>query len=524
MENGQEFYWQNFYLGSIHTDISPIYVFPRSFINALSSAPVINATALVSLTLVSIALAISAFVVHATMGRLWAWGFLLLAWTDKWVMAASVASSLIAQPMTLTAAGLAFCVWALFRSGQSLRPRESWTAGCVVALGIIISFYSYSGVRFNWLCSVGLVGVILLARRALPLSLQGAAHAGRIIAPSIILLATLWLVLFRADSKAFSNQVFTSRDGWIFIESPVLQPAPVRPFNDVDVPMWWGSGIDTRINHVVYWKRTPRELFDRVVQYARQWSEVSNVEAYLVVLGVFALLVGLMSPIRERRLTLGLLGIFAIHSYLPIMIAQAPEAYRRGTFNAIALLLIITSLFASVPRAKFSRLISFIALAVFAVAKAPLELNPLLRTYMSIPLATNVCLACVGPGQLPLKRLVSSPTFQELRTQELFFLVNQSDMLLSQAGCMRIAMKSREMKELLPRGAEFEGTPGDLSASMKSLTSGQVLIVTCNSEFKTNEQIVRACQGLPPEGAAFLGEMPAEQLERYVWWVALKKL
>lgn len=523
MEDGENFSWANFYLGSIHADISPIYVLARGFINMFSADPVINATALVSLTLVAIGLGFSALIIHRMAGALWAWGFLFLSWTDRWVIVSSVASSLIPQPIMVGGLGLAFCGWALYRRPEKLRASEAWLVGCIVAAGTLLSLYSYSGVRFNWICSSALMGLILVARKILPASKAGVALLFQMAVPPMLLVLALWLVVFGGDTRSFADQVFTSRSAWVFIESPEVTPAPVKPFNDVDVPIWWGSGIDERNNHVVYWKRTPWELFDRVVRYFWQWSATVNIEPYLVVTGFVALLLGLLSPWRERVVASALVGAFAVHSYLPILIAQAPEAFRRGTFSAVSLLLLITLLFSSAPRTKICQICSLVALTLFAFVKAPLELNAVLRTHMSTSLATGVCLACTQTGDLPLKLLVSSPLFSEIRDRQLLFLLNFG-LPPFQQGCMYRALRTREFKQFAPNAQAFSGASEDLDQTVKSLQSKQILVLTCHQGYTGNKQIISACGGTAPEGSGVLGEVPSRTPGRGAWWIALEKL
>jgi hypothetical protein len=524
MEDSDFFSWQNFYLGSIHTDLSPIYIYARRFINLFSAAPFINATALVSLILVAAALAFAALVIHRMMGPLWAVGFLLLAWTDRWVMVAAVASSLIPQPMLIAAAGLGLCCWALYRPLSILRPKESWLVGLAAAAGILVSLYSYSGARFNWLCSLGITGLILLVRRAIPLSVSGASLVARIATPSVVLIAVLWVALFRFDTAGFSQQIFTNRATWIFVESPTIKPGPIKPFNDVDVPIWWGSGVDERINHVVYWKRTPRELYERFVRYFWQWAATYNIAPYLSGFATAALLLGLGSVYAIRRHSVALLGIFAIHGYLPIFIAQAPEAYRRGTFNALAVVLLMVSIFASAPRTVFTRIASFLALVAFCLIKAPLELNAVMRTHMDDSLATNVCLSCVRRGELPIKILANSPLLLGVRDREVRFLINDQDIVPVQNTCMKRALNSIEMKELIPHGSMIKGVPGDFKATINSLAPKEILVLMCHSSFKPSPDVISACNGATPQGTTRLGDIPESYPDRWSWWVLLEKL
>jgi hypothetical protein len=518
VELGKDFKWNSFYFGSIHADISPIYVVARDIINWFFPAHRISATGLISLWLVSIALATMALVARKLMGPLWAWVFLILCWTDKWIFAGAVASSLIPQPMVVVAVGLLLCTWAALKPATPVTMRQSIWLGLMFAAGTVFCLYSYSGVRFNWITSLAIFGLILLWRRMLPISAQGIKFVVVMALPTIVSVFLLWLLVFKMDSVTFKRHLFTSPHKDSIISSISDTPYDIVPVNEVDMPIWWGTGSDRTRGMNVYWRRTPKELAIKVAQYFKDLSGTVNVASYLVCLGVFALIVGLISPQMYRRRALVLLGVFAILSYLPVLLAQAPDAYRRGVGAELLLMLLLTSIFAYTSRTGLRTFISAAVAICFAIVKAPLELNSLLDDSLVSP----VCVACSGDGAVPIKRLVNAPLFKSIQSRNLFFLINDFDVVLHQGGCLRKALNSLEMKRTAPAASIYEGTPRDLAQSIRSLQPGSILILTCHFMTAGNQMVKDACAGKPPEGK-FLGSMPESIGNLPAWWVAIER-
>ena len=514
--------WANFYYGSLHNDFNPLYVVTRRTVNyffeLFMGAPSINASGYFSVFLTSIALAVAAITVHRLFGQMWAWAFLSLSWTDKWIFACSVNSGLVAQPLIVGAAGFWLCVTYLFKEKALLTKKELTTLGLLCAAGTLYCLYTYTAARFVWFGSYTFLFFIIFARGLLRFDSYALKGLIRVAAPSMASMFVLWLCLFHGDSESFFNQILTSPSKDKIIEAPEVLPPHYKLVEEVDWPIWYATVQDSQTGRTLFYKRSLGELATKVTWFFKQLTIVTNVASFLVGLGVFAMIMGLFSSNAQQRKLFGLLGAFTAISYASVLFCQAPDAYRRGICTELILMVILTSLFAYMSRSGKREAAALGTVFAFALVKAPLELQPVVDDVMNTP----VCVQCTGQGATPIKDLVNAEVFNTIKDRQVFFLVNYPDVSLQQITCLTTAINAVEMKSRAPKSSVFRGSPGVLSQSLDMLAPGDVLILTCNNSYHPNTEYKEACAGTSAT-ANHLGLMPAITKERSVWWAALEK-
>lgn len=514
--------WANFYYGSLHNDFNPLYVVTRRTVNfffeLFLGAPSLNASGYFSIFLTSFALAAAALAIHRLFGSLWAWAFLALCWTDKWIFACSVNSGLVAQPLVVGGAGLWLCVAYLFKEKALLTKKELTSLGLICAAGTLYCLYSYTAARFVWLGSYATLFLIIFARGLLKCDTYALKGLFRVALPSVLSMFLLWLLVFHRDTQSFFNQILTSPGKDKIIERPEVLPEHYKLVEEVDWPIWYATVQDSQTGKTLFYKRSLGELATKVTWFFRELTNRNNVAAFLGALCVFALLLGVFSPLSRQRSVFILLLTLTAVGYASVLFCQAPDAYRRGLATEIVLMALIVSLFGYMSKSGKKQYLALGAVFAFSLIKAPHELQPLVDDAMNTP----VCVQCSVPGGVPMKDLVSTDVFKTIRDRKLFFLVNYPDISLQQITCTTTALSSIEMKLLAPQSTVFHGTPGNLAKSLEALQPGDVLVLTCNNSYFPNAEYKAACEGTS-ELANHLGSMPSVTKERLVWWVALEK-
>ena len=506
-----------FYYGSVHSDISPISVLFRAVINFFFIDPSINATAITSMVLVSLGLGFGALATQYMFGTVWGWLFLMTAWTDRWILSSAVASSIIGMPVLSTAMVLFLCVWALTRRAGLLSWKETWLLAALNGLGVVYNLYAYSAARMPWIAGSLITAGILLHRRAVRPDLDGLKKGITAIAPAIIALVAIWFFIFDRDTTLFKSQIFISPKPASIIKDINDYPHKLIAINDNDVPIWWGTGRPETINVNLYWPRTPREIFDKMAWFMGELALGVPMAAYLLLLGAISLIVGLASPLPQRRKFVLLLASFGVFSFAPFILAQDIAAYRRGLATELVLLLAVVSLFAFQSRRGVLKFVSVALCASFAVIKAPSEYQPLFgETFFG-----ESCSVC--QGSIVIRRLINDPLYTEVAKRPLRILLRGRSLPLFYGKCGALALESNEMKTLSPNASELVAETGTLAEAFAALKTGEIFVASCVNPRGNDAELNTICDGRSLFGKT-LGMIPSSHEGLNMWWVLVEKI
>ena len=349
-------------------------------------------------------------------GRLWGWALLVLAWTDRWLFASAISSAIIGQPVLSTASVLLLCTWSLWRQPVPLSWREAAFLGAANAAGLLYNFYGYSAARMTWLVGSGIAALILICRKAVRFNCEGLCKVSAALLPSAALLGLILVTVFDMNYERFKAQIVISSEPIRQIKDANSYRVPVTPVHDPDIPIWWGTGLPTDGEGVVlYWKRTPQELYDKVKWFMNQLSLEPPIPFVLVLLGGLGMALSLASPLPLRRWFAALLIVLTLVSFSTFLLAQDHSAYRRGLATNLLLLCGVVSVFAVKCRPRFGKALALAMCGVLAVLKAPTELNALFNDSFLVP----VCASC--RPMFDVRDLVNDPSFAPLASRSLRF-------------------------------------------------------------------------------------------------------
>jgi hypothetical protein len=506
-----------FYYGSVHSDLSIVSIYLRHAINWFFPYPSINATAVSSMVYVSLGLALCGIALHMMFGSLWAWVFLALAWTDRWLFASAISSSIIGHPVLSTAFSVFLCTWAIVRRPGLLTWREAAALACINAVGLLYNLYSYSAARMPWVVGSAMAAAILLFRRAVRLNLDGVAKVSATVIPSIALLVLIWATLFERDTDRFKSQIFISPKMSNLIKDVNDYPKKVYPIHDNDIPIWWGTGRPEEENVSVYWRRSPQEIIEKLGWMMNEISAIPPLPAFVIILAALGVIVGVTSPQAKRRWFTVVILVMGGLSFATFMFAQDPSAYRRGMPTNLLVFCAVVSLFAMKARGRYFKVLAALPCVALAIVKAPEELNVLTNETFYSP----VCIAC--QSHVNFRGLVNDPAFAAVAGRPLRILISGKGVPPVVMRCSSTAIESNEFKSMSPLASEFRLSEGEsLEAGFSRLVPGEVLLVACTPASEQEPEIKDVCSGRPPFGR-LLGQFPKSTGNISSWWILIER-
>lgn len=508
----------SFYFGSVHSDVSPVSVWLRGVVNSLFTSPSINATALSSMVYASLGISMAAVALEMVFGRMWGWGLLVLAWTDRWLFAGAVSSAIVGQPILSTGGVLLLCTWAVWRKPGILSWREVGVLSAVNSAGLLYNLYGYSAARMTWLVGSGTAALILVVRRAVRFNREGLCKVAAALLPSAVILGLILVAVFDMNMERFKAQIVISPEPIRQIKDANSYRVPVTPVHDPDIPIWWGTGLPTDGEGVVlYWKRTPQELYDKVKWFMNQLSMEPPIPFVLVLLGGLGMVLSLASPLPLRRWFAALLIVLTLVSFSTFLLAQDHSAYRRGLATNLLLLCGVVSVFAVKCRQRYGKALALSLCGALAVFKAPTELNALFNDSFLVP----VCASC--RPTFDVRDLVNDPSFAPLAARSLHFEMRSGNPESNYLLCAKNTIESNEFRKRAPQSALLPMKMGELAGSFGTLTSGEVLVVSCFQASSNEPEVAGLCTGDPPFGRR-IATIPSDPKDRgYVWWSFIEK-
>ena len=509
---------RGFYYGSIHSDLSPVSVFVRAAINLFFPFPSINATTLSSMLYVSLGLAMAAIAVQMVFGQLWGWMLLIVSWSDRWIFASAISSAIIGQPVLSTASVLLLCTWTLWRKPGVLSWRESAALGAINAVGLVYNLYGYSAARMPWLVGSGIAALILIARRTVWFNADGLKKVAATLLPSVLIVFIIWLAIFGGDTQRFSSQLFISPKLENRIKDLNDYRVTVISAHDPDMPIWWGTGHPADGENVsLYWRRTPQELLEKVQWFMKQVASDPPVPFLLLLIGSLGIIVGLTSPLRLRRSFTAVVAVLAFVSFSTFVLAQDASAYRRGLATNLLILVGVVMLFAVKARGGVFKSLAVILCTIFALLKAPTELNALFNESFWSP----VCVNC--QPHINVRELVNDAAYQAVADRQLRIVVRGKSLPPSYSKCALMTIGSYEFKKQAPNSRELLLGEKSISQAFSELQSGDILLTTCLPQFPNDPEMAAVCSDTPPFGK-FLGTIPADHAGRSkAWWALIEK-
>lgn len=508
----------SFYFGSVHSDVSPVSVWLRWLINSLFSSPSINATAISSMVYASLGISMAGVALEMAFGRLWGWGLLVLAWTDRWLFAGAVSSAIVGQPILSTGGVLLLCTWTVWRKPGLLSWREVGVLSAVNSFGLLYNLYGYSAARMTWLAGSGLAALILVGRRAVRFNWDGLCKVSAALLPSAVILGLILVAVFDTDIERFKAQIIISPEPIRQIKDVNSYRVPVTPVHDPDIPIWWGTGLPTNGEGVVlYWKRTPQELYDKVKWFMHQLSLEPPIPFVLVLLGGLGMALSLASPTPQRRSFAAVLILLTLVSFSTFLLAQDHSAYRRGLATNLLLLCGVVAVFAVKCRQRYGKALALSLCGALAVLKAPTELNALFNDSFLVP----VCASC--RPTFDVRDLVNDPSFASLAARSLRFEMRSGNPESNYLLCAKNTIESNEFRELAPNSAVLPMKLGELRGSFSNLDSGDILVVSCFTGSSNDPEVAGICAGDTSLGR-YVATIPSDPKDRgYVWWSFIEK-
>ena len=513
-----------FYYGSVHSDISPVSMALRDAVNLFFSPRSINATALSSMIYVSLGIGLAGLSVQMVFGALWGWMLLLLALTDGWVLAAGVSSALLGQPILSVAMVLFLCSWSLSRTPRPISWREAALLGAANTVGIVYSLYSYSAARMTWMAGSALAAVILVARRAVALDAPSARKVALCVLPAVVTVASIWWFLFGGDTQRFVGQLIISPSAAQQIKDVNSWTEKLFPMHDADVPIWWGTARPAVVNVTLYWKRTPGEVWEKLLWiFDRIRDEFVPLPA-LVFLGVLGPIVafGSARP-RVRWFALVTLAL-SVAAYGTYVIAQDYGAYRRGLAANFVLECGVVLLFAAYSHGGKRRAVALGMCAAFALMKAPSEINNV--TGKGAEIFGRSCPIC--QPHLEIRDLVNDPAFRSHATRRIRIITDESAVSMFFKRCMELAVDTEEFHRLAPQASLLPLGGRNFSQLFAEAPAGEILVLWCTAsgspgqDGTTDADIRAVCGGSPPFGR-LLGLAPATRTPGQPWWALIEK-
>jgi hypothetical protein len=508
-----------FYYGSVHSDLSPISIGLRWIINQFFDHPSINATSMSSMIYLALALGFVGVSIEMAFGRWWGWAALFLAWTDRWLFASAVSSAIIGQPVLSAAYAIFICTWALWRKATPLSWKEAGALGVANAAGLFFNLYGYSAARMTWLVGSGMAALILMARRAVWFNVAGYQKVALALLPSVVMVALIWAFVFGMDSSRFSSQLFISPGITNRIENIDSYRTKLISVHDPDMPIWWGTGRPADGENVsLYWRRTPRELYEKFVWVMKEVSVQQPIPFVLVLLGGFGIVLGITSVVPIRRWFSLCLLLLTTVSFATFILAQDPSAYRRSLATNLLVVVGVVSFFAAKSRGHITKVFAISLCGVLAFLKAPRELNALFGENFWGP----VCVNC--QPHINVRTLVNDSVFSSVSKQPIRYLLQGQGISPLYSRCASRAFESHEFKTLAPHSSELVLGERGLTRAFVELPAGDVLLASCSPAAAADPDLFAVCQGKPPFGELVVMIPTARKPEENVWWVLVKRL
>ncbi len=507
-----------FYYGSVHSDISVVSAALRRLINFFFGDFSISATTLSSVLLVSLGLAFAALAVQLVYGAMWGWLLIVAAWSDRWLLASGISSSVVSHPILSAGAVVFLAAWALTRAPGILSWRETWLLGAFNAGSVIYNLYSYSAARVPWVIGSAVAALVLLLRGAVPLNAKGAQRILAAMGPSVAVVAAILFLVFGGNVERFKAQLFISPRAEQIIKNVNDYHVKVVPMHDVDMPIWWGTGRPEGINVCLYWPRTPGEIAEKAAWFMGELAQESPVAPYLLVLGAVALIVGLLSPAARHRHFTAIAGIIMAGAFAPFILAQDTSAYRRGLSTDLLVLVLVVGLFASKGRPGRLGTLSAALGFAFCALKGQLEV----RAVFNKTLHTPLCIVC--PEHFNARALANDPIFQSVSQRPLRFIMDGKGVALNYSRCASLALETYEMKKLAPKLSVVTLGQRAPSEEFAGMQPGDVMVLVCPSAGEAEGESKAACAGQPPFGR-WLGTVidPNDEQHKRPKWVFIEK-
>jgi hypothetical protein len=508
----------DFYFGSVHSDLSPVSTIMRWVINLFFDYPSINATAFSSMFYVAVGLALAGVAIEIIFGSYWGWALLFLAWTDRWLFASAVSSGIIGQPVLATAHALLLCAWALWRKSQPLSWKEALILGLVNLFGFFFNFYGYSAARMAWLVGSGVAALILIFRRAVWFNFDGLRKVTVALLPSVALIVAIWVSVFRMDSAQFASRLFISPGVDFQVKDLNSYRTKLIAVSDPDMPIWWGTArpIDGE-NKSLYWRRTPKELYEKVKSVMAEVAMQNPIALILILLGGAGMAVGASSALASRRwFSLSLL-IITSASFLTFILAQDSSAYRRSLATNMLLMVGAVSFFAVRIRGRLTKFLAIACCGVLAVLRAPSELNALFdESFWS-----QACVNC--QPSIDVRILVNDPAFGSLSQRPIKYMVEGPGISPVFGRCARLAFESHEFKKVAPQSSELVLGAKTLSQAFSELEGNQVLLVACFRGSNSDPEFASVCSGAAKFGVPLATIPPERKEQERMWWAVVSR-
>jgi hypothetical protein len=511
-----------FYYGSVHADISMVSVFFRRVINSFFEYPSINATILTSMILVALGLACAALAFEMLFGRAYAWVALLAAWTDRYIMAGALASSVVSMPILSVGSVFLLAVWGLVRQPGMLNWKEASAVGLFNAVSLLYSLYSYSAARIPWVIGSAVAAVALLIRGAIPFNVRGLTRVVVAIAPSLLLAASIVIFVFRSDVGRFKAQLLISPRPEQIIKDVNDYHVKVVPIHDVDGPIWWGTGRPEGINQTLYWRRTPREILDKATWFISEFRASMPPAPYSLIMAALSLIGALCSRFSLWRALAFISAFNLLGAFAAFILAQDTSAYRRALGTNLMILVPILTVLSTRSRKGLGKILSIALCAGFCVIKAPLELSALFDPRLHVPL----CIAC--HDHFNVRVIVNDPVYQAVKDRRVVFVLDGNGIGGVYSKCAKNALVSYEMKTLSPKVESLFANQRPLRELFSTLAVGDVLVTTCPFRPATEGDIKAICEHSPPFGK-FIGAIADPNRELFstgptqTKWVFIEK-
>jgi len=502
---------QDINFGSIHAELAPPYVYARGLVNSLFPAPSINSTAIVSAGFVSLAIALTASAVNVAFGSPWGWGVVLLALTDRWVLASGIAAAIVSMPMVSASLALLLAMWAMYRPRGALRFKESLLVGLVGGVGTLFTIFGYAAGRIPWILGGAFIGATLLFRRAIPIKIRSLGTLSLLLAPSVLVIAFVVQTLFSGSLIGFKEKIFITPPP-VLIGHPSDYPGIAVPFRNPDTVMWWGTARIESRNMTIQWLRSPSELLEEVIWMVKNISIEAPIDRSTMMLAFAGILLGLLTPLPLRRGGVLCVVVLTLCGTLPYLVGEDPTAFRRGAFASLGISALVTTLFAHLGRPRW-RFMTFGLLCALCALRAPLEVLPLLTSKMTAP----ICARC--PAEFNIRNLTLDPLFETVTDRNLFFPSPSTDGGQG-VRCQTLAIDTYEFKRMAPHATQGV-VPGDNYAEALNLVKpNDIVVARCKPDTAPRNPL---CTGAIP-GANFIGTVPRNVKDASTWWALHEKL
>ena len=496
--------------GSIHSDLTPAYRYGRVLINSMFPLPSINATSILSAFHVALAVALTACAVSVIFGSAWGWLLVLVALTEKWVVASGVASSIVGMPLVSSSLILLLGVWALYRPATTLGKKEALSIGLVGALGTIYTLFGYAAGRMPWVFGGMVVAVILLYRGAFKLNGRALTSLFILLAPTLLSLGAVVHFIFDDNTQHFKSKIVISPPKEL-IADPDTYPEPVTKFRNPDTVIWWGTARVNSRNMTIHWLRSPSELWVEAKWMAENIVEQPPIDRAFFILGLTGLVLGALSSSAYRRKGVILIGVMTLCAATPFLLGEDYTAYRRGAFISIGFSALLVGLFAYLSRPRISSLATLLC-ASFCIIRLPLEIPTLTTHWMYAP----ICSMC--QHQIPIRTLANDPLFESVADRTIIFPV-AANKNTQAVRCQTLIIDTYEFKKLAPKSSQTVVASNNLAEPLTTAQIGDILAVRCDPEDVASQPLcTNAIQG-----AKFLGTVPRHIEGQPLWWAIHEK-